>query len=121
MHAALPSTNVSEWSNVILRLIALRRKVGPRMGELVRARLLVGHTRGTDSVLFSPTDPANRLFPPQWVLDDVLALLNSDGLKDISAEDETIGWLGVGRWPRLGFGRARERQHYVDIPACGRG
>jgi hypothetical protein len=44
-------------------------------------------------VLFSPTDPANRLFPPQRVLDDVLALLNSDGLKDIWTEDETIGWV----------------------------
>src|SRR5947209_17820750 len=44
-------------------------------------------------VLFSPTDPANRLFPPQRVLDDVLALLNSDDLKEIWAEDETIGWV----------------------------
>ena len=44
-------------------------------------------------VLFSPTDPANRLFPPQRVLDDVLALLNSEDLKDIWAEDETIGWV----------------------------
>jgi len=44
-------------------------------------------------VLFSPTDPANRLFPPQRVLDAVLALLNSDDLKDIWAEDETIGWV----------------------------
>ena len=44
-------------------------------------------------VLFSPTDPANRLFPPQRVLDDVLALLNSDDLKDIWAVDETIGWV----------------------------
>jgi hypothetical protein len=44
-------------------------------------------------VLFSPTDPANRLFPPQRVLDDVLALLNSDDLNDIWAEDETIGWV----------------------------
>ncbi|MFN4260792.1 MAG: hypothetical protein ACK4RK_15965 [Gemmataceae bacterium] len=44
-------------------------------------------------VLFSPTDPANRLFPPQRMLDDILALLNSDALKDIWAEDETIGWV----------------------------
>lgn len=44
-------------------------------------------------VLFSPTDPANRLFPPQRVLDDVLALLNSDDLKDIWGVDETIGWV----------------------------
>jgi hypothetical protein len=44
-------------------------------------------------VLFSPNDPANRLFPPQRVLDDVLALLNSDDLKDIWSQDETIGWV----------------------------
>lgn len=44
-------------------------------------------------VLFSPTDPANRLFPPQRVLDEVLALLNGDDLKDIWAQDETIGWV----------------------------
>jgi hypothetical protein len=44
-------------------------------------------------VLFSPTDPANRLLPPQRVLDDVLGLLNSDDLKDIWTEDETIGWV----------------------------
>ena len=44
-------------------------------------------------VLFSPTDAANRLFPPQRVLDDVLALLNSSDLKDIWSEDEAIGWV----------------------------
>jgi hypothetical protein len=44
-------------------------------------------------VLFSPTDPANRLCPPQRVLDDVLALLNSDDLKDTWSQDETIGWV----------------------------
>src|SRR4051812_9162921 len=44
-------------------------------------------------VLFSPHDPANRLFPPQRVLDDILALLNSDDLKDIWSQDETIGWV----------------------------
>src|SRR5206468_116023 len=44
-------------------------------------------------VLFSPNDSANRLFPPQRVLDEVLALLNSEELTDIWAEDETIGWV----------------------------
>lgn len=44
-------------------------------------------------VLFSPTDPANRLFPPQRTLDDVLALLNSEDLAGIWTEDETIGWV----------------------------
>jgi hypothetical protein len=44
-------------------------------------------------VLFSPTDPANRVYPPQRVLDDVLDLLNSEDLKGIWSEDETIGWV----------------------------
>jgi len=44
-------------------------------------------------VLFSPSDPANRVYPPQRVLDDVLDLLNSEELKGIWSEDETIGWV----------------------------
>lgn len=44
-------------------------------------------------VLFSPSDPANRLFPPQNKLDEVLALINSEELRDIWSEDETIGWV----------------------------
>ncbi|MCL4299601.1 MAG: hypothetical protein KJ077_27945 [Anaerolineae bacterium] len=44
-------------------------------------------------VLFSPDDPANRLLPPQRVLDRVLDLLNSTDLAAIWAEDETIGWI----------------------------
>jgi hypothetical protein len=44
-------------------------------------------------VLFSPTDPANRVYPPQRVLDMVLELLNSEELKEIWSEDETIGWV----------------------------
>jgi hypothetical protein len=42
-------------------------------------------------VLFSLHDSANRLFPPQRVLDDVLGLLNSEELKGIWTEDEAIG------------------------------
>lgn len=44
-------------------------------------------------VLFSPTDPANRLYPPQRVLDSVLAILNGDELRGIWDEEETIGWV----------------------------
>ena len=44
-------------------------------------------------VLFSPTDPANRVYPPQRVLYEVLDLLNSEELKGIWSEDETIGWV----------------------------
>ena len=44
-------------------------------------------------VLFSPADPANRLYPPQRVLDEVLNLLNDADLADSWAQDETIGWV----------------------------
>ncbi len=44
-------------------------------------------------VLFSPDDPANRLLPPQRVLDQTLDRLNSADLAAIWAEDETIGWI----------------------------
>jgi hypothetical protein len=55
-------------------------------------------------VLFSPNDPANRLYPRQTTLDEVLKLLNEGGLKpeetelreawpNIWSQDETIGWV----------------------------
>lgn len=55
-------------------------------------------------VLFNPNDPANRLYPPQKTLDEVLDLLNGGGIKvdetelreewpKIWAQDETIGWV----------------------------
>ena len=44
-------------------------------------------------VLFSPHDPANRLLPPQRIIDSVLNFINSEELKDIWVEDETIGWV----------------------------
>ncbi|MGL6074892.1 MAG: BREX-1 system adenine-specific DNA-methyltransferase PglX [Fimbriiglobus sp.] len=44
-------------------------------------------------VLFSPHDPANRLYPPQPVLDEVLVLINDEALADIWTQDETIGWV----------------------------
>jgi hypothetical protein len=44
-------------------------------------------------VLFEPSDSANRVYPPQRVLDETLELLNSDELSDIWAQDETIGWV----------------------------
>jgi len=44
-------------------------------------------------VLFNPNDPANRLYPPQRVLDEVLGLINGDDLSAIWTEDETIGWV----------------------------
>ena len=55
-------------------------------------------------VLFSPNDPANRLYPRQKTLDDVLDLLNGGGIKaedtelreawpKIWSQDETIGWV----------------------------
>jgi hypothetical protein len=55
-------------------------------------------------VLFNPNDPANRLYPRQKTLDEVLDLLNNGGLKPeetelreawpkIWSQDETIGWV----------------------------
>lgn len=43
--------------------------------------------------LFSEHDPANRLYPPQRMLDDVLERLNDPALASIWDEDETIGWI----------------------------
>ena len=57
-------------------------------------------------VLFNPNDPANRLYPRQKTLDEVLGLLNGGGIKPQETdlrqqwpqiwsqeEDETIGWV----------------------------
>jgi hypothetical protein len=55
-------------------------------------------------VLFNPNDSANRLYPRQKTLDEVLELLNSGGIKaeetelreqwpQIWSQDETIGWV----------------------------
>ena len=45
-------------------------------------------------VLFRPTDPANRIYPPQRVLDEVLDLAQQRGhSRSIWSEDETIGWV----------------------------
>src|SRR5271157_4877018 len=44
-------------------------------------------------VLFNPNDPANRLYPRQKTLDDVLALLNDEELAGIWSQDETVGWV----------------------------
>ncbi|MBS1828810.1 MAG: BREX-1 system adenine-specific DNA-methyltransferase PglX [Acidobacteria bacterium] len=55
-------------------------------------------------VLFNSNDPANRLYPRQKILDEVLDLLNSGGIKPdeidlreewtgIWSQDETIGWV----------------------------
>lgn len=44
-------------------------------------------------VLFSPTDPANRLFPPQRAIDAVMEELNAAALADVWTSDETVGWI----------------------------
>jgi len=44
-------------------------------------------------VLFSPTGPANHLFPPPKVLEELLEKINSPELSDIWDSDETIGWI----------------------------
>lgn len=65
---------------------------------------LGGRLSNEIGVLFSPTDPANRLYPRQATLEEVLDLLNDGGIKAEEAElrrewptiwsqDETIGWV----------------------------
>jgi len=44
-------------------------------------------------VLFDRRDPASLLWPRRQALQDLLALLNSDGLSEVWGEDETIGWV----------------------------
>jgi len=44
-------------------------------------------------VLFNPNDPANRIYPPQRVLGEVLDLINDGALSGIWSQDETIGWV----------------------------
>jgi len=44
-------------------------------------------------VLFNPNDPANRIYPPQRVLDEVLDRINNDELNGVWSQDETIGWV----------------------------
>ena len=44
-------------------------------------------------VLFNPNDPANRLYPRQKTLDELLDLLNDVELAGIWEQDETIGWV----------------------------
>ena len=44
-------------------------------------------------VLFSSEDPANRLFPPHRVLEDVLELLNAEEIEAVWDEEETMGWV----------------------------
>jgi hypothetical protein len=55
-------------------------------------------------VLFDPNDSANRLYPRQKTLDEVLGLLNSGGIKPeetelreewpkVWSQDETLGWV----------------------------
>ena len=53
-----------------------------------------GCSREEIGVLFSPDDPANRLYPPQRVLDEVLDLHQRRGTRaGIWSQDETIGWV----------------------------
>ncbi len=44
-------------------------------------------------VLFDRRNPASLLWPRQKVLEELLAILNREAIKDVWAEDETIGWI----------------------------
>jgi hypothetical protein len=83
-------------------------------------------------VLFNPRDPANRLYPPQRVLDQVIDLLNGSDIKpddlelreawpSIWSTDETIGWVyqyftptelrDAARDPKRGGSQAPRNSH----------
>jgi hypothetical protein len=44
-------------------------------------------------VLFDRRDPASALWPRKVTFDELLAILNTDDLKSVWIEDETIGWV----------------------------
>ncbi len=58
--------------------------------------------------LFNPNDPANHIYSPQRVLDEVLSLINDEELKGIWTEDETIGWVYQYFTPKELRDRARK-------------
>ena len=58
--------------------------------------------------LFSPLDIANRLFPRQRMLDEILTQINSPELADVWAASETIGWIYQYFTPRELRERARK-------------
>ena len=62
-------------------------------------------------VLFNPSDPANRLYPRQKTLDELLALLNDEELAGIWKQDETIGWVYQYFTPRELKDTARKESH----------
>ncbi len=73
-------------------------------------------------VLFNPNDPANRLYPRQKTLDEVLDLLNGGGIKPeetelreewpkIWSQDETIGWVYQYFTPKELRDQARKESH----------
>jgi hypothetical protein len=75
-------------------------------------------------VLFSPNDPANRLYPKQKTLDELLGLLNSGNIKpeetelrkawpEIWSQDETIGWVYQYFTPKELRDQARKES---DVP-----
>lgn len=60
------------------------------------------------TVLFSPHDPANRLFPAQHTLNNLLELLNDPKLQPVWAVDETVGWIYQYFTPKELRDKARE-------------
>lgn len=59
-------------------------------------------------VLFSPLDATNRLYPPQRIMESVLADINDPQFNDIWELDETIGWIYQYFTPKELRDKARE-------------
>ncbi len=70
-----------------------RQDVAYRHFLIWQGATLPGVQQGAMRLLFAADDPANALYPPQRVLDQVLDELNGEALKDVWSEDETIGWI----------------------------
>jgi hypothetical protein len=67
-------------------------------------------------VLFARDDVATPLFPPHRVLEQVLELVNGEKLKQIWAEDETIGWIFSISLPRSCATKLEKRALHLVIP-----
>lgn len=67
---------------------------GDREGTYTRFLTWLGSTLSREvGVLFSPLDPANTIYPPLRILEEVIGQFNKEELAGIWEADETIGWV----------------------------
>lgn len=67
---------------------------GDHEGTYTRFLTWLGSTLSQEvGVLFSPLDPANIIYPPLRILEDIIGQFNREELASIWESDETIGWV----------------------------